>query len=520
MAAVETGKKLRRVKISGIIPSPHQTRVFAEGWEELESTREMVQSIRDHGGVFQPPLVRQSALGKYILIAGERRLRCSRLAGLKEINVIVADISEKEAAKITASENYHREDLSIIEEAAAIKVLIEAYDGDVKEVAEYIDKSERWIRNWAKIADMDECWKEEMEVLSKWKAGHWRVIASLPADTQLDVYRNHKERGWWLSNDMTVNNIKSALASYFCELSEAIWPLHLFKGSCGRSCDSCVKRSDAQKNLFDEEVQQREDARCLDKGCFENKGAEYIAEEYRKAKIKYGEELLLGSESWYPNPLDNKLQELCGGKVLQSHDYSEAQKKTAGARAIFMIDGDDLCKVEWCIYKEQEETEPEPEETAEEKEERKKKEKIEQKKREIAGTVNAMLSYKFRADEDYLEDGEQIKTEIGGEVSMPDITVLARLVFIVEDFDEIACCCRGNDEKERVQLVKDLQNENIKTRHHEFVFEKIKDGLSYEFLRNSADIKYSGEICRIFGLDYKALKAEAVKVIAEKKDED
>ena len=96
-----TDKKLRIVKINTILPSPHQTRIFPEGWTKNESTQEMMQSIKENG-LFQPPLVRidKKHIGKYVLVAGERRLRCSKLAGLKEIPIIVIDMSEKEAASV------------------------------------------------------------------------------------------------------------------------------------------------------------------------------------------------------------------------------------------------------------------------------------------------------------------------------------------------------------------------------------------------------------------------------------
>ncbi len=276
--APETKSRLQYINSDLILPSPHQTRIFPEGWEEEESTREMVQSIRKDG-LFQPPLVRRAPLSQYYLIAGERRLRCSRLAGLTEIPVIIKEVTEKEAAKITAAENYNREDLTIIEEAAAIKVLIEAYDGDVAEVGAYIDKSEAWVRGWARIADIEECWKALMlpdskqeDDLWKWKVGHWRLIARLDKKIQHELYQEYKKtwHGHHFCGSMTVKELNSFLEKSFCKLSCALWELETFKGQAtkGKTCAECYLRSDRQKGLFDSETEKAKDARCLSENCF------------------------------------------------------------------------------------------------------------------------------------------------------------------------------------------------------------------------------------------------------------
>jgi len=108
----------KTLKVSEIRPNPYQPRKEFDqnGLEELAN------SIKENG-VFQPVLVRKSLSG-YELVAGERRLRASKLAGIKEIPVIIKDFTDKEMMEISLLENIQRKDLSPIEEALAYNQMI------------------------------------------------------------------------------------------------------------------------------------------------------------------------------------------------------------------------------------------------------------------------------------------------------------------------------------------------------------------------------------------------------------
>ena len=107
-----------KIPVDEIRPNPYQPRkVFND-----EALKELSSSIKQHG-VFTPILVKKSIQG-YDLIAGERRLRASKLAGLKEVPVIVRELTDQEIVEISLIENIQREDLNPIEEAQAYKRLL------------------------------------------------------------------------------------------------------------------------------------------------------------------------------------------------------------------------------------------------------------------------------------------------------------------------------------------------------------------------------------------------------------
>lgn len=128
--------------LSEIIPNKEQPRkTFDEG-----ALQELADSITQHG-VLQPLLVRPLPEGGYQLVAGERRWRASRLAGLKEVPVVVKDLSDVETMEIAIIENLQREDLNPIEEAEGLQALIDRCGFTQDEVATSVGKSRPAIAN-------------------------------------------------------------------------------------------------------------------------------------------------------------------------------------------------------------------------------------------------------------------------------------------------------------------------------------------------------------------------------------
>ncbi len=133
--------KVLFLPVEAIVPNPMQPRkAFArEGLEELAA------SIREHG-VLQPLSVRR-ADGGFELISGERRLRASKLAGLKEVPCIVVSVDARESSLLALVENLQRRDLDFVEEAAALQKLINAYGLSQEEAAKQIGKSQSAVAN-------------------------------------------------------------------------------------------------------------------------------------------------------------------------------------------------------------------------------------------------------------------------------------------------------------------------------------------------------------------------------------
>ena len=111
-----------------------------------ESLQELVDSITEHG-IIQPLTVRKLASGYYQIIAGERRWRAARLAGLQEVPVIVMEADDRKAAELAMIENLQREDLNPMEEAAGFQSLIENYHMTQEEAAQQVGKSRSAVTN-------------------------------------------------------------------------------------------------------------------------------------------------------------------------------------------------------------------------------------------------------------------------------------------------------------------------------------------------------------------------------------
>lgn len=156
--------------ISEIEPNRSQPR---HDFDE-ESLRELADSIAAHG-VLQPLLVRPMAEGGYQLVAGERRWRASRMAGLFEVPVIIREMSDLEMMQISMIENLQRENLNPVEEAMGYKILMDEYDLTQEEISKSVGKSRPVIANALRILSLP---KEILDMVSEGKmsAGHARAL--------------------------------------------------------------------------------------------------------------------------------------------------------------------------------------------------------------------------------------------------------------------------------------------------------------------------------------------------------
>ncbi len=144
--SVESGENTVTLKLSEIEPNRNQPRkVFDEA-----SISELADSILLHG-LIQPLLVRPILGGGYQIVAGERRFRACRMAGLTDVPVIIRDLSDKETAEIALIENLQREDLNPVEEAKGYKHLMDSYSATQDEVAKIVGKSRPVIANSLRI---------------------------------------------------------------------------------------------------------------------------------------------------------------------------------------------------------------------------------------------------------------------------------------------------------------------------------------------------------------------------------
>ena len=161
-----------KVRISQVEPNKEQPRKYFDE----DALIELSESIKQYG-VLQPLLV-QKKDNYYEIIAGERRWRAAKLAGVKEIPVVIKDYSDQEVMEIALIENIQREDLNPIEEAQAYQRLIKDYRLKQDEVAEKVSKSRAAITNSLRLLKLDKR-VQEMVMEGKLSNGHARTIVSI-----------------------------------------------------------------------------------------------------------------------------------------------------------------------------------------------------------------------------------------------------------------------------------------------------------------------------------------------------
>lgn len=168
------------IKISEIRPNPYQPRKDFDN----DGLKELADSIKEHG-VFNPILVRKSLKG-YELVAGERRLRASKLAGLKEIPVIIKEIDDKGMMEISILENIQRKDLTPIEEANAYEQLIKKLNYTQEDLAKRIGKSRTYVTNMLRLLKLPH---EIRELVGKEKLsyGHARALINVEDEDEANA---------------------------------------------------------------------------------------------------------------------------------------------------------------------------------------------------------------------------------------------------------------------------------------------------------------------------------------------
>ena len=168
----KTNDQIVEIDLSELRANPYQPR---KNFDE-EALNELASSIKEHG-VFQPIIVKKSIKG-YEIIAGERRFRASKLAGMQTIPAIVKDFSDEEMMQIALLENLQRENLTSIEEAKAYKSIIESMNITQDELAKKVGKSRSHVTNILGLLKLPAS-VQDMVLYNKLSMGHARVLSKL-----------------------------------------------------------------------------------------------------------------------------------------------------------------------------------------------------------------------------------------------------------------------------------------------------------------------------------------------------
>ena len=174
----EDNQEITLIKISDIKPNPFQPRKTFD----QDKLNELAESIKENG-LFQPILVRKALVG-YEIISGERRFRASKIAGLKEVPVIVYDYDDQKMMEVAIVENIQREDLSVVEEAISYNELMKKLNYTQEQVAQKVGKSRSYIANYLRLLKLDD---NILELINNQKItmGHVKTLITLDDKKQI-----------------------------------------------------------------------------------------------------------------------------------------------------------------------------------------------------------------------------------------------------------------------------------------------------------------------------------------------
>lgn len=196
-------KSVDELNINDITPNPNQPRKHFD----QEALQELADSIKVHG-VIQPLVVNKLENGKYMIIAGERRWRASKLAGLDKVPVVIKNYSDKQVKEISIIENLQREDLNPIEAARAIKQLMEEYSLTQEVVAERIGKSRSNIANTLRLLSL---YPDVVKMVEdgRLSSGHAKTLVTITDTTaQIKLARQACD------GKMSVRDLEKAVRNY------------------------------------------------------------------------------------------------------------------------------------------------------------------------------------------------------------------------------------------------------------------------------------------------------------------
>ena len=206
--AAEEGSDLTEVDIDLVSPNPNQPR---KHFDE-DALNELADSIKKHG-LIMPIVVNRMADGKYMIIAGERRYRASRIAGKTKIPVVVREYDDRQIKEISLIENLQREDLNPIEAATAMKQLMDEYHLTQEELAERIGKSRPAVTNTLRLLSLSPA-VISLVSAGKLSAGHARALITLPEDAQYKLAEDAIRDG------LSVRDIERSVREYFATPDE------------------------------------------------------------------------------------------------------------------------------------------------------------------------------------------------------------------------------------------------------------------------------------------------------------
>ena len=326
---------IERIALDKIEPSPVNRRIGGFDQAKLEQLAESIKAV----GVQQPAVVRaqypKSPNTMYEIVAGERRWRASKIAGMDYLPCVVRELTDAQALHIQIVENLQREDVHPLDEADGYARLIEEGKYDVEHVARELGKSASYVYQRLKLRELVPK-ARELLTSGQISAGHGILIARLAEAQQEEILKEYLAPWRIKNNPPSVRELDGYIQSHILmELSKASWKVtdEDLVPAAG-SCIACSKRTGFNPELF-ADVGKKD--HCTDRACFAAKGQAMV--ERRKAELK-----------------DEKHIEVIDGYAhgreapkgaLQGYQWEECKKKDEGAMRVLVVDGDQPGRLTW-----------------------------------------------------------------------------------------------------------------------------------------------------------------------------
>lgn len=352
--------EVQQIALRDITPSLYQPRRFQIPDAEDRDLLELARSIRAKG-VIQPILLRPFESG-YQLVAGERRVRASRL-DLSELDAIapaplyipaiVRELSDTEAAEITVEENLRRKDLRPLEEADGVHTLLLLHKGDPLAVAARLGQTPAWVACRARIhSNLSPAWKELLaereSPLWFWTAGHLEEIAKLAQEVQDEILGSFNYDG--VDVTLTVPELRRYLADLTRNLGRAPFPLddETLLASAG-ACTDCPLTTLATPLLFAEQGEDApatiKDARCLNRTCWIEKCHRSAERAAARLRADHADLLLVAPREVPAEEIPSTWRG--GGLLLPAHAYEKVKKNSEGAQPAMVAGGPQSGRLVW-----------------------------------------------------------------------------------------------------------------------------------------------------------------------------
>mgnify|MGYP000636893082 CR=1 FL=1 len=329
--AIPSTASVVRFALDELRPSPANPRRIRPDDPAL---RELADSLRTLGQI--EPIVVRAIEGPDIhgeILAGERRWRAAKLAGLSDIECKVLHCDDRTALEITVVENLQRQDLHPLEEARGVRSLLDA-GWPVDEIASHLGKSARWVVSRAAITQLSPAWLDGLAKGDKspfaWAGvAHLELIARLPEETQEALAAHIAGMHY---GDFTVEQLARHIDERWLRvLSAAPWKLDdaTLVPAAG-ACAACSKRSSCQQVLFADLAKKD---RCLDVACWNGKVAAHTLR--KAAELRQAEERVVILTSHGAEPPKDLPKDV---PVVRHYDTTECKKSDPGAVKAIMAD--------------------------------------------------------------------------------------------------------------------------------------------------------------------------------------